>query len=369
MIRAANNDIIVVERTTPPQITVLWDDDRNGESDPSERARLATAPGINHGVAFSGNYLYASSPTTVYRWRYVAGQRSDLGAAQTVITNVPCCGHTTRTIAFDQNGLLYLSVGSRQNVDPDSTHARIFRFDVSSVPNGGIPWSRGEMFADGLRNEVALTMDPVSKIMWGSENGMDNAFRADLGGSIVRDNPSEELNKFDVPGLHYGYPQCFSSYVLDNFPDVEAGTQYVDNNFRDSFTDAWCRNVANNKPPALNFPAHMAPLDMIFWSTTTTNWPAENIAQLFVTFHGSWNRTPAQGYRVDRVMFNANRDAVDHTPFLARSGSAATGPGWLRPVSVAMVDCVLGGPNSKCLAVTSDTTGHIVFVGYTPLSN
>ena len=71
----------------------------------------------------------------------------------------------------------------------------------------------GEVFADGLRNEVGLGWsDATRKVLYGVENGMDNLYRADLGGDIHQDNPAEELNAFpiDQPGRHYGYPWCFS---------------------------------------------------------------------------------------------------------------------------------------------------------------
>ena len=56
---------------------------------------------------------------------------------------------------------MYVSVGSSQNIDPDSNRARIRRFDLRTsaaklaVANlGGVNFAVGEVFADGLRNEV-----------------------------------------------------------------------------------------------------------------------------------------------------------------------------------------------------------------------
>ena len=42
----------------------------DGVSGPNERATLATTSGLTHGLAFFGNYLFASTATTVYRWPY-----------------------------------------------------------------------------------------------------------------------------------------------------------------------------------------------------------------------------------------------------------------------------------------------------------
>jgi len=157
------------------RILALWDDDDDGVNDPHETAVIATASGINHGIQIHDQYLYASNPTTLFRWRYQAGQRTNLGDPQIVISNVPCCHHTTRTPIFDtETGLLYLQVGSNSNVDPDSTHARIHRFNISS---GSFPidWNQGFLFADGLRNEVGLAFDQAGRL-WGVEMDVINWF-------------------------------------------------------------------------------------------------------------------------------------------------------------------------------------------------
>ncbi len=48
-------------------------------------------------VVLHVGFVYASSAKTVYRWPYKAGLRSDLGAPQVVVKNIPyCCDHVTR---------------------------------------------------------------------------------------------------------------------------------------------------------------------------------------------------------------------------------------------------------------------------------
>jgi glucose/arabinose dehydrogenase len=100
-------------------------------------------------------------------------------------------GHTTRTLIFDDQDYLYISVGSNDNVDPDSYRSRIRRFylENSTMP---LDFQLGEVFADGLRNEVGLAFDKHGDL-WGVENGADNLFRSDLGGSITKDNPVSTL--------------------------------------------------------------------------------------------------------------------------------------------------------------------------------
>lgn len=128
--------------------------------------------GLNHGIAFQNGFLYASSPFTVYRWPYKPGQFSSINpnTRQTVIANiVEIAGLQTRTLIFDDIGRLYISVGSGSNVDPNSYRSRIRRFNLEHqfLP---IPFSNGEIFADGCRNTVGLGFRS-NGILYGVDNG------------------------------------------------------------------------------------------------------------------------------------------------------------------------------------------------------
>jgi len=308
-------------------------------------------------LPYRGGYLYASSPTTVFRWKYKPGQRSDLGAPSTVINNIPCCHHVTRTIVFDDNALLYVQSGSGSNVDPDSSHSQIRRFSLASVPPAGINWSQGELFADGLRNEVGLRFD-ANQQLWGVENGCDDLFRSDLGGDIHNTNPSEEVNLFTKSGQFYGYPYCWSEFQLPN--ETLPGTQWLHPNFQNDGThsDSWCKNTNNVVKPAWNLDPHTAPLDILFWNKDS--FPSKYKGNAFVSLHGSWDRQPPAGYRVDLIELS-NSIPVKSTRFLSYIGPGDKGPNWPhRPVGMAISPCLFG----DCLLVTSDKTGIVIAVGY-----
>jgi glucose/arabinose dehydrogenase len=51
-----------------------------------------------------------------------------------------------------------------------------------------LDFQTGEVFADGLRNEVGLAFDRHG-VLWGVENGADKLKREDLGGDIHNENP------------------------------------------------------------------------------------------------------------------------------------------------------------------------------------
>ncbi|HEU4733604.1 MAG TPA: PQQ-dependent sugar dehydrogenase, partial [Kofleriaceae bacterium] len=293
-------------------VTVVADDDGNGTSAHAERSTYATAPGLNHGIAFSpdGAYVYASSQTTVYRWRYTRGARKAAGEAEIVVQGIPSGGHVTRTLVFDSSGRLYVSVGSASNVDVDpvarQTRGQIRRFTVpASLPAQGLEYATGEVVASGMRNEVGLYMDAHDR-MWGVENGRD--VLSDQSGDIHNGNPAEEVNLIDGTGASfYGYPICFSEFALSG--GLGAGTQWADITLdvADRKTDGWCRDPAQVHPPAFALPAHWAPLGVVEYQGDLL--PLDH--DLIVAAHGSWNADPAVG----RVLARLHRNGDTITSF------------------------------------------------------
>ena len=195
MLIVESGDLLVVERRGVSCVSVLWDDNGDDVSDANERACIASsAVGLNHGLAVSGGYLFASSDTTVFRWPYTGTERADLGPHTVVVQNINADGnggaprgHTTRTLVFDAAGLLYVSVGSNNNVDADSFRSRIRRFGgVTAADAQPAEFVDGEVWADGLRNEVGLAFD-ANGTLWGVENGADNLVRDDVGGDVQLD--------------------------------------------------------------------------------------------------------------------------------------------------------------------------------------
>jgi len=340
----------------------LWDANGDGQSGTGERATLATQAGLNHGIEIDAvnGYLYASTQTDVYRWPYKAGQRQNLGASQHVISNLPCCHHTTRTLRLSpDNTYLYVQSGSGANVDSDPTHAEIRRFRIASLSGTPTSWTSAELVALGMRNEVGIRFDK-SGLLWGVENGVDDLYRADLGGDIHNDNPCEELNSFNTNqlGLFYGYPYCWSEGILAIPPGKGTGTQWLQPDFQGKgiWTDAWCQNTTNVVPPAHCFPAHNAPLDIIFGNITSTT----ATMSAYVSFHGSWDRTPPDGYLVRQVTWDSTMKISTLDILKYDSATSTTGPGWIRPVGLGYINTTFG----YSLMISSDTTGQLIGLAY-----
>jgi glucose/arabinose dehydrogenase len=355
---APNGDLFV----NNGQVTVLWDADGNGTSDDSERATFATATGIAHGLAFSRDaaFVYASSPTTVYRWSYTSGKRSAAGAGEVVIASIPGGGHSTRTLAFDSQGRLIVSIGSASNVDSTQeqwdTRSLVRRFSLpATIPSGGIDFASGAVIASGMRNEVGLYVDAQDRI-WGVENGRDDLSDTDLGGDIHMDNPGEEINLIDGQGTtFYGYPFCFSEFALA--AGSGAGTQWADDSIAMASrkTDVWCRTPANVRPPVFSMQAHWAPLGIVQYTGSALPFAGDFI----VAAHGSWDRMPATGRLLARArVTNGTITAV--VPFIGAKSSAGQleqGTWDARPVDVRQ-------GADEALYFSDDSGGRIFKIGY-----
>lgn len=355
---APNGDLFV----SSAGLTVLWDANHDGVSDDAERARLSAPATLNHGVVFSpdAKWLYASSSTTVYRWAYTMGQRT-LQTMQVVIDGMPDGGHATRTLAFDSQGRLIVSIGSASNVDTSQsdwdTRSQIRRYVIpESLPASGLPYLDGTVIASGMRNEVGVFVDTDDRI-WGVENGRDNLSDADFGGDIHIDNPAEEINLIDGAGpTFYGYPFCFSEFAL-SAGGGGPGTQWADEELNASIrkTDAYCKDAAQVRAPAGVMPAHWAPLGVIRYRGRALPMDGD----LIIGAHGSWNREPATGRVVARARVEGSKVTAVEVIVGEKNGVGELRQGtWsVRPVDVRQ------GPDDA-VYVSDDTGNRVLKIGY-----
>lgn len=83
-------------------------------------------------------------------------------------------------------------------------------------------------------------------------------------------------------------------------------------------------------PPEMEFQAHSANLGIDFY--TGSMFPAEYRNDAFVVQHGSWNRTEPVGYRILRIRFDQDGNAVSKEVFA--DGWLADGAAVGRPVDI-----------------------------------
>ncbi len=308
--------------TVPPhdRILVLPDEDRDGVSD--RTLIYAEGEGLNypHGIAFRPGWLYVANTDSIVRIPYERGDLKAQGAAEFLVPLPGGPQHRTRTIVFGPDRRMYVSVGSSCNVciEDDERRAAVLRFEVDG---GG-----AALFATGLRNAVGLAFNPTTGELWATENGRDG---------MGDDLPPDELNRL-VGGGNYGWPYCYGNQLRD--PDMPSD-------------ESLC---AATIPPAVQFQAHSAPLGMTFY--TGTQFPKEYQGDLFIAYHGSWDRSIPTGYSLIRVPFEDGYPSGPALGFVQ---------GWLRPDTRRWgrpVDIVVAPDGS--LLVSDDAAERIYRVYY-----
>ena len=152
----------------------------------------------------------------------------------------------------------------------------------------------------GLRNSVGVAEEPLTGGIYSVENSADNIERD--GTDIHQNNPGEEMNfhgflnsSTENQGGNYGYPLCFAMWNTSEVPDVRTlttGSQFAQDQ-NSTINDTSC--AEDYVAPRLTFQAHMAPLDLKFFSNGTA---------AFVTFHGSWYvcNLNCSGSSIDRIL-------------------------------------------------------------------
>lgn len=273
-----------------------------------------------HGIIFYEGDLYAAEETQVVVYRGV-DEQGNFDQKEIIIDNLPGGGgHTTRSLAISPDEKLFVSVGSSCNVceEDDPRRAAVVWYDLDG--------SNEELFAEGLRNSVGITIKEKGEEyeLWGVDNGRDR---------IGDDLPVEEVNIIEK-GRHYGWPYCHGSGIPNpEYPDRENYCRY------------------STTFPIYEMQAHSAPLGLSF----VPQGFAQGLDQedLIIAFHGSWNRTVPTGYKVVRIdTSDPQASAVNFiTGWLLESGVD-----WGRPVEARFFQ--------DTLYVSDDKAGVIYKVVY-----
>lgn len=208
------------------------------------------------------------------------------------IVDLPNGGrHESRTLLFDTNGTLFVSIGSTCDVcnekdDRISTIMKVVIEDTSSGPVG-----RLEHYAVGLRNAVFMAVHPNTKNIWATEMGRDN-----LGDNV----PPDEMNIIEE-GKNYGWPNCYGKNIHDTVFDKNT---YIRNPCMEPF----------EAPSYIDLQAHSAALGLAFVPSDSA-WPQEYWNNLFIAYHGSWNRTVPTGYKVVRYQLDEKGNPKNGSSF------------------------------------------------------
>lgn len=302
MVVAPNGDVIVAIRSTQKDtggVVILRDADGDGKAERRNRFGKFNATEVR----LLGNNLYTENTTSILRYRLLPGTMAPAGEPDTIVSDMPAQrGHVAKTFAI-LNGQLYVNHGSLTNacqeqdrapgskgVDPCTEleqRAGIWRY--SAERKGQTP-KDGLHFARGIRNAVALAVEPRSNTLYAMQHGRDqlsNNWPALFGDDKSAEAPAEEMLHV-TQGADFGWPYCYYD------PDLKKRVLAPEYG-GDGKAVGRCEGKANNVGA---FPAHWAPNGLLFY--TGSGLPARYREGAFIVFHGSWNRAPLpqQGFKV-----------------------------------------------------------------------
>ncbi len=283
-------------------------------------ATFATGLHKPFGIAFyppgpEPEWVYVANTDSVVRFPYRNGDLKARGPAQRLCElpgggRLRGGGHWTRDVAFSLDGkIMYVSVGSRSNVDDPDTHpAEHDRADVLQFNPDG---SGRKVFAWGIRNAVGIAVHPVSGELWVSVNERD-----ELGDNLVPDYISHVQ-----PGGFYGWPWFYMGGMQDP-------------RHRGRHPELRDRVIT----PDVLIQPHNGSLEMMFYqqrSNQSSQFPRSYHGDIFAAEHGSWNRNIRTGYEVIRVPMNGGKRAENRYEDFLTGFVTGDGTVWGRPVGVA----------------------------------
>jgi glucose/arabinose dehydrogenase len=286
------------------RITLLRDINGDGVAD----VRTTFIDHLNSpfGLVLVGDSLYVANTNAILRFPYVSGETriTSPGTKLTDLPAGPINHHWTKSLTASPDGSkLYVGVGSNSNITENGIAAEEGRAAIWEVDRGtGLK----RIYAAGLRNPTGVAFEPQTGKLWAIANERD-----EIGPNLVPDY----LTSVRESGF-YGWPYSYFG-------------QHVDVRVQPQRPDLVAKAIA----PDYALSSHVAPLGMAF--SQASRLPARYRSGVFVAEHGSWDRSPLNGYKVVYVPFQAGRpsgppqDVV--TGFLTRDQKNSQG----RPVGLA----------------------------------
>lgn len=260
-------------------VYALPDKNKNGKAD--EKVEVLTGLDKPHGLAFypfdtaTGKQvkLFVAELRRVSRYSW--DEKNLKATFEKKLFDLPYSGgHSTRSVVIDNDGKLFVSIGSSCNVCVEE-HPWLTTIVVSDT-QGSDP----KVYAEGLRNSVFMTINPATGQLWATEMGRD---------WLGDDLPPDEINIIRE-SADYGWPYCWGDKVHDADFDPEG-----------KFKGRCEKSVA----PAFKIQAHSAPLGLIF--INSAQFPESWQGDLLVSYHGSWNRSVPTGYKAVRLKVDGEK--------------------------------------------------------------
>lgn len=281
------------------------------------------------GVTIHNGFLYTSTVKQVLRNKLTSGELVPTSPTEVILTdmdpNVAKNWHTTKPLAFDKHGNMFVPFGSPSDAGQDITkygpvgipngkgldpspelinHGGIWRFDANKANQ---TQEDGHKYATGIRSVVGMTWNDADDNLYAVMNGIDNFH------TIYPDTytawqaavlPSEPLLRV-TEGSDFGWPYAYYDHMQKKNilqPGYGGDGQEIG-------------RAASFDTPVMGFPGHWAPMDVMFYKGN--QFPERYKQGAFVALHGSTDRSPypQAGYIVCFVPFNKDGSAAEWEVF------------------------------------------------------
>ncbi|MEI6189264.1 MAG: PQQ-dependent sugar dehydrogenase [Chitinophagia bacterium] len=322
------------------------------------------------GIYLNGNNLYASSNEAIFKYELNNNDEvlNPLSPVTVVSGLINRRQHESKSITFDKANHIYVNIGAYSNAcqEQDRTPGSKGKMPCPILDSAGGIWKfdgnkenqtygDGIRYATGLRNVVGLDWNTQTNKLYVSQHGRDqlNTFFPSLYTDAQNaELPAEtfyEINEGDNAGWPYIYydPSQHKKIVSPEYGG-----------------DGQKEGASNFINPAVAFPAHMAPMAVLFY--TGNQFPAKYKNGAFITFHGSWNRAPLpqEGFFVAFVPFKNGKATGEWEIFANGFAGTIDGAKVTSTNKAKARPCGLAQGPDGSIYVSDDTKGAIFKISY-----
>jgi glucose/arabinose dehydrogenase len=320
------------------------------------------------GIVIRNGYLYATSDNSVYRYKLNANNEvADADNPEKIVTGLVSGNqHASKSIALDNDGNLYVTIGAPSNACQvqDRTPASPGQDPCPILEKAGGVWqfkadklnqsyAQGTRYATGIRNIVGIDWNTKEKQLYAIQHGRDQLEQ--LFSGLYSNEESAELPAEEFflvkKGSDFGWPYCYYDQLQKK---KVLGPEYGGDGKKQG-------RCADKDQPIMGFPGHWAPNDLLFY--TGKMFPDKYKNGAFIAFHGSWNRAPLKqaGYNVVFVPFKNGKPSGNYeifaNGFAGKESIAGPGQAKYRPCGLAQ------GPDGA-LYISDDKAGRIWKIVY-----
>lgn len=354
-----NGDIYVKMHSMKSGNGVYFLSDANHDGRMDKKVGFANYPGT--GIKISNGYLYSASNTGVFR--YKLNDKSEvinLDKPEIIVRDlIARKTGNTKSIALDDQNNLYVAIGSYSEECREKNSnkgmpgcplldsiAGVWKFKADKLSQ---TYADGVHYAKGIKSAIGIEWNSNTRTLFATQHGRANF--DDRFPQYYTAQQNAEIPAETVYELHEGADADWPFVYFDHIKKKKIltpeyggdGIITVDNKYIN---------------PAIAFPAHLAPNDLLFY--TGSQFPARYKNGAFVALH-SQSTALKKGYFVAFVPFKNGKPAGEWEIFADNfSGidlAKPNGPIKYRPTGLAQ------GPDGS-IYVTDDVKGAIFKISY-----